>query len=59
MYVNAKMIPIETVPESRDRGWKRAVEEVNSNLIYLINCKNLCKCYNVLPPNTTIIVKKD
>jgi hypothetical protein len=36
MYVNAKMIPVETVP----------VEGVNSSVIYLIHCKNHCKCYN-------------
>jgi hypothetical protein len=27
-------------------------------MIYLIHCKNLCKCYNVLPPGT-IITKKN
>jgi hypothetical protein len=40
--------------ESRERGWRRTVEEVNSSMIYLIHCKNLCKCYNVPPPSTTI-----
>jgi hypothetical protein len=28
------------------------VERVNSCMIYSINCKNLCKCYSVPPPNT-------
>jgi hypothetical protein len=46
MYVNAKVIPDETVPGIR-RGDKRAVEGMNSNMIYLIHCKNLCKCYSV------------
>jgi hypothetical protein len=48
MYVNAKMITVETVPGIR--GWGRAVEGWNSSMIYFIHCKNLCKCYNV-PPN--------
>jgi hypothetical protein len=49
MYVNAKMIPIETIP-----GIGRVVEGVNSSIIYLIYCKNLCKCHNVPLPSTTI-----
>jgi hypothetical protein len=28
------------------------------NMIYLIHCKNLCKCYNVFPPSTIAIIKK-
>jgi hypothetical protein len=51
-----KMIPIETIPGmgGRDKGkwWKR----VNSIMIYLIYCKNFCKCHNVIPSNT--IIKK-
>jgi hypothetical protein len=27
-------------------------------IIYLIPCKNLCKCYNVPPPSTTIKEKE-
>jgi hypothetical protein len=27
---------------------------VNSSMIYLIHCENLCKYGNVSPPNTTI-----
>jgi hypothetical protein len=49
VYVNAKVIP-----ESGDGGRKRAVYGVNSSMIYLIHCKNLCKSNNVLPPSTTI-----
>jgi hypothetical protein len=42
MYVDAKMIPVETIAGIR-RGWiKGEVEEVNSCVIYLIHCKNLC-----------------
>jgi hypothetical protein len=29
------------------------------NLIYLIHCSNLCKCYNVLPLSTTIKKKEN
>jgi hypothetical protein len=43
--------------ESREGRRKRAVEEVNSNMIYLIHYKNSCKCYNVPPQSTTIILK--
>jgi hypothetical protein len=32
---------------------------VNSSITYLIHCKNLCKCYNVPPPSTTIKGKKE
>jgi hypothetical protein len=53
MCANAKMIPVETflgiggqeIKESSGRG---------SSMIYLIHCKNLYKCHNVLPPNTII-----
>jgi hypothetical protein len=31
---------------------------MNSSMIHLIHCKNLCKCHNVRPPNTTIKEKK-
>jgi hypothetical protein len=34
------------------------VEGVNSNMIYLIYCKNFCKCHNV-PPSSTTIKKKE
>jgi hypothetical protein len=54
MYVNAKMIPVETVPgiwkEDGTEQWRRGI------LVryYLTHFKNLCKCYNVYPPNLTI-----
>jgi hypothetical protein len=50
MYVNGKIILVETIP---GMGRGRMVEGVNSSMIYLIHCKNLCKCYNVPPPSTT------
>jgi hypothetical protein len=31
--------------ESGEGDWGREVKGVNSNMIYLIHCKNLCKCY--------------
>jgi hypothetical protein len=33
-------------------------EGVNLSMIYLINCKNFCKCHNVPPPSTTIKINK-
>jgi hypothetical protein len=51
MYVNAKMIPVETIPEM---GGRRMAEGVNSSMIYLINCTNFYKCHNVPPPSITI-----
>jgi hypothetical protein len=36
--------------ESGEKEWEREVEEGNSSMIYLIHCKNLCKCCNVLHP---------
>jgi hypothetical protein len=40
MYVNEKMVPVETVQESGETRWGRAVEGKNSSMIYLIHCKN-------------------
>jgi hypothetical protein len=34
--------------------WEREVEGDNSSMIYLIHCKNLCKCYNIPTPSTAI-----
>jgi hypothetical protein len=57
--VNAKVIPVETVPEIRGGGMKESSGEgLNSSMIYLMHCKNLCKCHNVHLPSTTIKVKK-
>jgi hypothetical protein len=50
MYVNAKMKPIETVPGIRGGEIKESSGGVNSSMVYLIHCKNLCKCYNVPYP---------
>jgi hypothetical protein len=49
------MIPAETVPGIREgRDERQQWRGVNSSMIYLIHCKNLCKCYSVPPPSTTI-----
>jgi hypothetical protein len=47
MYVNAKMILLRLFQE-----WG---EKIYSSMIYLLHCKNPCKCHNVLSPSTTII----
>jgi hypothetical protein len=36
------------------RGDRRMREEVNSSMIYLIYCKNICKYHNVPTLSTTI-----
>jgi hypothetical protein len=40
MYVKAKMIPAEAVPEIRGGRMKESSGGVNSSMIYLIHCKN-------------------
>jgi hypothetical protein len=52
MYVNAKMIPVGTISGISGRGDKE--DGVNSRMIYLVHCKNHCKCYNVPTSRTTI-----
>jgi hypothetical protein len=54
MYVNAKMITVETIPGIGGGEVKENGGRVNSSMIYLIHCKNLCKCHNVPPPSATI-----
>jgi hypothetical protein len=54
MYANAKMIPVETIPGIRGGGIKERDKGVNLSMIYLVHCKNLCKCHNVPPPSTAI-----
>jgi hypothetical protein len=51
--VNAKMIPVETIPEIGGGRIKESSGGVNSNIIYLVHCKNLWP-----PPSTTIKGKK-
>jgi hypothetical protein len=61
MYENGKMIPVETLSGIRGGGDKENSGGVNSSVIYFINCKNSCKCYNVTPPSTImkILSKKE
>jgi hypothetical protein len=47
------MIDVETTPGLGRRGKRKVVEGVKAS-IYLIHCKNFCKCHNVPPPSTTI-----
>jgi hypothetical protein len=47
------VIPVETTPAIEGGGW-RMIEKVNSCMIYLIHCKNLCKCHKVASTSTTI-----
>jgi hypothetical protein len=54
MYVNPKMIPVVTVPGIRGQGMGKRSRGRNSRMIYLTHGKNLCKCYNVPTPSTTI-----
>jgi hypothetical protein len=51
------MIPVETTQELGDGEIKEMVEEVNSCMIYLMHCENLCN--NVPPPITTIKGEND
>jgi hypothetical protein len=59
MYVNTKMIPVRLLGNQGRRSIG-GVEGVNSNMIYLIHCKNLlkCKCHDLLPSSTTKKEKK-
>jgi hypothetical protein len=44
--------------EWREEEIKENGEGVNSNMIYLIYCKNYCKCHSGPPPSTTTQQKK-
>jgi hypothetical protein len=57
MYVNGKMIPVETIPGMRGRGIKENGR--GGEFKYDIFCIHFCKCYDVPPPNTTIRKKKN
>jgi hypothetical protein len=58
MYVNEKMIPVETVPGMGRGGMKESSGQGDSSMIYLIHCKNFHKSHNVHQPSTTIQGKK-
>jgi hypothetical protein len=50
------MRPVESIPEGEI---KENGVGVNSNVIYLIHCKNSCKCHNVSLPAQQKWRKKD
>jgi hypothetical protein len=49
MYITGKIIPVD-VPGMRGGGERRMMEGMSSSMIYLIYCKNFCKCHNVPHP---------
>jgi hypothetical protein len=49
MYINGKMIYVETIPGMGGWGIKENGGGVNSNMIFLIYCKNFYECHNVPP----------
>jgi hypothetical protein len=51
MYINGKVVSVETTPGMRG---KEDDGEVNSSSIYLMYCKNFRKYRNVPRPSTTI-----
>jgi hypothetical protein len=53
MYVNGKMIPVETSPRMEERRIKENHKRSG------LHCKNFCKCHNVPPPHTTIFKKEN
>jgi hypothetical protein len=54
MYVNGKIISVETIPVIEERMMKKNGRRGEFKLyVYLICCKNFCKCHNV-PPSSTI-----
>jgi hypothetical protein len=57
MQVNAKILPVKTVPRKGEMEWRRVVEGENSSMIYLILCKNFCKWDNAPTPTTRIKIQ--
>jgi hypothetical protein len=55
MYVNAKMIPVETVPGTGGGGMKESSAGGEFKYDIFDNYKNLCKCHSEPPPSTVII----
>jgi hypothetical protein len=49
MYVNAKMRPVETIAGMGGGVMKENGGGSKFNMLYLINCKNFCKCHNTTP----------
>jgi hypothetical protein len=49
MYVNGKMRPVETVPRMGGGEIKENDEGGEFIVIYLVHCKNFCKCHKCTP----------
>jgi hypothetical protein len=45
-----KMRPVETIPGMGGGGDKEEHGGMNSSMMYLIHCKNFCKCHNAPQP---------
>jgi hypothetical protein len=58
MYINGKVRHVETILGMGQRGKRRMMEGVNSVMIYLIYCKNFCKCHNVPHQNNKKIISQ-
>jgi hypothetical protein len=58
MYVNAKMIPVETILGMGEGKIKESSEGVNSSMIYFAHYKNFYKWYNIPSSSTTTTTKK-
>jgi hypothetical protein len=54
MYVNAKMIPVETIPGIGGEGKKESNGKGKFKYDIFDTCKNFCKCHNVPLPSTKI-----
>jgi hypothetical protein len=54
MYVNAEIIPVETVSGIWEMGMEDSLGGGDFKYDILIHCKNLCKCHKVSPPSNTI-----
>jgi hypothetical protein len=50
MTVNGKKTHVETISGMGKGGKKKNFGGVNSNMIHVIYCKNLCKCHNMTYP---------
>jgi hypothetical protein len=53
-----KLYLLKLFHEWGEEGIKKSGRGVNSSMIYLIDCKNFCKCHNVPPPSTIKIILK-
>jgi hypothetical protein len=51
MYVNAKMNLFKHF-RNQAKGMGESSGGGEFSMIYLIHCRNLCKCYSVFPPST-------